>query len=412
MKSIITLFLCCFCTAIVAISQPQLKEVLNYTLSNYDIEEYHANYYPVMEYRPTGWYICFKMYPQLGVEPKRFLIWSPIDGYNISTELKRNHNPIDLLTEDSRNRRIYERELIRERDYQVNLYYGYQGWDWETIQHLEPKNILTPKEKEQLARAYSNYAIGYLSNQYGAIANDHFPNRKILTILETHEQARYDSYIYYDSKAINLYGQLLKEAPEYATPVGNIKYKYENEKLDLLMKLDIYGATQKQRNLLEHTSYPDTFTQKYKALLQPSVMPKLVITHGDNDTYYLYMMSLLHPEANLIVVCNGLLSSYYYNQYIQRNYPTLEVVFPKEMYYDQDYINLSPIKYTLKNADWKKFYDKIYTISLNSTYSSVADETRISRPKEPFEIAYQLKSQQFKLNLEERSYLQLNEFAL
>ncbi len=188
-------------------------------------------------------------------------IWNAISKtWQVLKNYTKNKNPItenELNTYNSLSSN-YKNTLSQSKLFNVNLYYGYPGWDWDVIKALQKETNTSPKEKEQLARAYSNYAMGFYTHQYGYTFKNNNPYRKPLNVTDIIQESRADSFLFYTQKGILQYELLYKQDNTYETPVGNIIYKLNNEKVYCHFTLTLMGYSKKSEALLESIQYPDS----------------------------------------------------------------------------------------------------------------------------------------------------------
>lgn len=405
MKQFLIYMLISVYTLTSSVAQVSYKEVVNYLFQHYDLSEQFYIHHTTLEHRPEGWILGIYDYQDLDNPISQHTIWTPQDLFNPANNLTKLPSAIQLEDLDNSIFNRYNVFTDQFALYDVNYYFGYSGWDWDVIQALHTKKPLSTQEKEQLARAYTNYAMGYLSNQYGFVTHKHHLYRTPKDPDSTYEQARIDSFKYFAYKTVDLYKEILSEDPTYITPVGNILYKYENEKLDIDLKLDIYGATRIPKTIWEHISYPDTFTQQFKVLEQHSTKPKIFITWGDNETYYMRYLDLKNPELKNIVINFNLLSSIPYLIYIQKTYPQLKTDFPREIYRVQDYINMQKLNNEPENITWSQFKQ---AIKLPDSLTNL--NFSFQKPKQM--VSYKLQQHKFDIDLNNKAYVLLNQLAL
>ncbi len=217
-----------------------------------------------------------------------------------------------------------------------------------------------------------------------------------------YERNRIDSFLYYGSKAVQQYETICRQAPDYITPVGNILYKYLNEKVDMALKLSIIGYADATGDLLSGISYPDTFTAKYAAIMKPSDRAKIVVTYGDNETYYLYYTTRKQPGINAAIINYNLLSSAPYLKYLNKLYPNVVTTFPEETYTLQDFINIYSYAFDKTEISWKEFTATLYQNQAKPGFYG---------NKLP-NVTMKLRRHSIPVVARGRSYFLLNQFAL
>lgn len=385
--------------------RPTFKEVVTHLVATYELAPFFDEYYAQLEHRPEGWYLTKYDYSNTKKPIERVQIWDKTKGFNLTTSLYKFDKNITAAEITNTNFNYQQQLLQQESPYVINYYYGYHGWDWDVIQSLDLKTNKTTKEWEQLARSYTNYAMGYFSDQYGFVAFTTNPYRTPKKAGSIYEQERVDSFLYYSDKAIAAYKTILTLDPSYETPVGNIRYKYENERLDKALKLSIYVATEPTGAWWQNISYPDTFKKKYSLLAKVSSKPKLIFTWGDNDTYYLNLLNLQNKQLNNTVINYNLLASLPVLHALKRDHNNLRTDFRTSIYEAKNYINFNLLPINHPTIEWSVFKE---LISQPEQPSMIRPNTA---PQIPL-IIYEVGKHNTILNKEKNYYLLLNQIAL
>lgn len=232
MRSFKYLLLCVlFAQCSYAQDRPTFKEVVTIFFNKYSLNK--DDTYPLFQKKKDGWYIVEDHYSNPGNYSNSQLFWSA---------KSKNYNILDypLAQNDSDETSIIVNNYLttidwdfQQYDFERNKYYGYPGWDWDVINNPVKRNNINDILMESLARAYSNYASGFVIEQYGNLFENNDPDRKPLHDTEAISQARINKFILYENKSIDVYKNLLRFNPNYQTRVGNITIKYGNEHMYL-----------------------------------------------------------------------------------------------------------------------------------------------------------------------------------
>ena len=302
MKCYQLFFLLLFANAGFAQVTPGFKDVATTWFSKYSIPDDVT--YPLFQKKKDGWYVVENSYREPGDYSNLQMFWSlkeksylPLnyatvekDSVQTSSELNKYLSSIDWN--------------FQEYDFERNKYYGYPGWDWDVMNDAEKGNIASDTLLESYARACTNYASGFMIEQYGNFFENDDPDRKPLRDTEAISQARINKFIQYEKKSIEAYKKLLAKNPRYQTRVGNIAIKYANEYMylysDLLMAGDEAGA----KKALRGFSYPDSLLLLSKAILNAVDSNGIVFTGGDNDTYPLWFLQQTESYRKDVLVLN------------------------------------------------------------------------------------------------------------
>ncbi|QNA44162.1 hypothetical protein [Lacibacter sediminis] len=169
-------------------------------------------------------------------------------------------------------------------------YYGYSGWDWDVIQMGKTEQTFSEFELESLARAYSNYATGFLYDQYGY----HFENgdtaRKKISTATPISSYRISKFHEYIKKSIDYYRLLAEKNPDYQTRVGKVSLKLSGESMFAWSTLKMIGSENKATEFIKTGLYNDSILHIAELLLNDAPQNSILFTSGDNQTYSLWYM--------------------------------------------------------------------------------------------------------------------------
>jgi hypothetical protein len=179
---------------------------------------------------------------------------------------------------------------------------------------------------ESLARAYSNYASGFINNQYGDLFVNKDSDRKLIHDSGKISKSRIKKFIDYVDKGIYCYEKIININPNYDTKVGSIKLKCANEYVYKYFMLKMCGDTFEISKDLKHANYSDSIIKVAKKYLDNVAKNGILITYGDNDTYPLwYLQVYKNYRKDVVVINNSLLG-------MKRYLKMLEVEFKGEMF--------------------------------------------------------------------------------
>ena len=228
---------------------------------------------------------------------------------------------IEYLNANSQNKYMFER----------CKYYGYDGWAEDMINELEGKANLNDTLMEGLARAYSNYADGFLLNNFSyskhtkILANSDYlsteiPEHKVLDYYELPSDRRIQLAVKYINESISIWEKLSKSNPKYQTLVGNTRMKSFNEKMYGYYYMLICKKNEEARNFLNKIESDESIERMGKKYLDACPQNSILITFGDNDTYPLwYMQQVKNYRNDVIVINNGLLANSHYIDFLKKS---------------------------------------------------------------------------------------------
>lgn len=301
-------------------STPSYKEVVSEYFSKYSWNDFES--FIKFQKKKDGWYIVEVRFDEQDKYFNGNLFWSaesnsykPLPHPTAETDTASLEVKIanySSLVDFSTNEYFYNR----------NLYYGYPGWDWDVINNLESKEKdLTDTLYESLARAYSNYAMGFFSNQYGDLFINNDVDRIKLEDKIPISKSRINKFSLFGIKAISTYKKLLEINPNYETRVGNIKIKLANEYLYMYSSLIMANETVNAKDFLKDVIYPDSILLASKNYFRNVSKNGILFTGGDNDTYPLWYLQLTQNFRSDVTVLNSsLLGLKRYLMALERQY--------------------------------------------------------------------------------------------
>ncbi len=303
------LLLCCLLIAPCSFGQfgmPSFEEVARRFYSTYSFNDYQSR---LRFYRKKdGWYVSEDRYDNMGQFFHTELFWS---------KEKSAYQPLQhtlLVSADtayiSGQVSAYLKQIDfdhEEYDFQRNKYYGYPGWDWDFI---HDSSLAGPADTllEARARACSNYASGFITEQYGDLFVNGDSDRLPLKASVPISRSRIDKFIFYQSKAIDADAGLEKRYPGYGTRVGSIRIKLANEYMFAWFELHMSGDTARAMAFAEKADYPDSLLSLSLSWLSALPQNSILITAGDNDSYSLWwLQKVRHLRPDVTILINSLL---------------------------------------------------------------------------------------------------------
>ena len=372
-RNSVLLALCFFLpTVINAQNRPTLVEVATRFYSNYLFVQ--DDTYCLFQKKKDGWYVVEDYYSNPGNYVNQQLFWSAIN---------KSYQPLSYpsaLFDSGKVKDMVANYLITidwdadRYNFERNRYYGYPGWDWDVINDSIKKNDLNDTLLESLGRAYSNYASGFLIEQYGNHFENNDPDRKTLSDTETVSQSRINKFIFYENKSIEMYKELLKRNPNYDTKVGNIAIKYSNEHLYPYSDLLMAGDSADSKIFLEGVDYPDSLLALSKTLLDVTPLNAILITAGDNDTYPLwYLQEKKNYRKDVLVINISLLGLRRYINMLDKEFKGTLFTTKSNVYFKNnfDYYVQIPDTGDVPRMSVGKFIDTLNNMPDNGNDNSI-----------------------------------------
>ncbi len=333
----IKLLLICMLPGLISQGQfnmPPFKEVVSTFFSTYFFE--HLENYLKFYRQKDGWYIAQDSYTDPGHYFKEEKFWS----VQSQSYLDVNYPPSDgdslsFASQMDNYKRTTDWEY-ESYQFRLNKYYGYPGWDWDVIMDSTDLQSGVDASLESQGRACSNYASGFIAEQFGDLFVNNDPDRINLKASDPVSKTRIHKFIYYELKAIDAYKKLMHINPDYETRVGNIKVKCANEYLFMYCDLMMAGDSLSAVSAAKQADYPDSLLLKARSYLSAVPLNSILITGGDNDTYPLWYLQEIEQFRRDVVVLNyNLIGFRRYLSMIDRKYKhtlfsTTDTVYLKE----------------------------------------------------------------------------------
>lgn len=283
-------------------NMPSFKEVVTTFFSKYSFESIER--YLKFQRKKDGWYVSEDNYNNPGNYVNTKLFWSKADNNYTDLEYPSTNGDTILISETVSKYLNQIDWTYEEYQYQRNKYYGYPGWDWDIISDVKYQTNISDSLLESQARAYFNYASGFIAEQFGDVFVNNDTDRLPIKASEKISKSRIEKFVFYELKAIDAYTEILKLNPDYITRVGNIKIKLANEYMFSYLELLMAGDTIKSMEFAAKASYPDSLLSLSQSYLSALPLNSILITGGDNDTYPLWYLQKVKNYRPDITVLN------------------------------------------------------------------------------------------------------------
>lgn len=298
---------------------PSFKEVATQFFSRYTNTDQFS--YLGFQRKKEGWWVVQNSFEDQGTAQQGILFWSKKSGSYLDTgfpAFRGDSSEVAEIVSDYLGQISWD---YQEYAFERNLYYGYPGWDWDVIQTLSADPPTTDTLLESLARAYSNYASGFITEQYGDLFINNDTDRVEIKPSEPISRSRINKFMEYDLRAIATYKKLQETHPGYTTRVGNISIKLANEYIFMYSELMMAGDREKAVAYARKSEYPDSLLAVGRAYLTGLPINSILVTGGDNDTYPLwYLQEIEQYRPDVIVLNYSMLGFRKYLQFIDGYY--------------------------------------------------------------------------------------------
>jgi hypothetical protein len=304
MKHKIIKFLLLLLSIVPAMAQdesPKIMEVAEKFYSTYDLR-YSDYSYAQFDKVNRDWYVRSQKVSGRSLIPgERILFY---DGtrkvFNELTEFEMYDSII----------KIDPRDYIQEYDeynYNIQPFYGYQGWYNDVIKYYEAFGDHTENEIYGLARAYAAKANVASSNQ----SMDGPPNEIFTFPLgkNSFSPEQRKAFLENVDKAITNYKLLSTINPAFETRVGKVGVKHSNEIIYRYHILRSFDFDYASKIKLPNNVYADSIIQSSVALLNSMPPNAIFLSFGDNDFYPLLYAQYLGTRQDIYIINYSLLGN-------------------------------------------------------------------------------------------------------
>lgn len=369
MKKTSTLLFILLITFMCNAKMPSYKEVSEEFITTYQYPVKDGEKFRIyFAKKKEGWFVYKYYYAESINKEKDFqLLWS-----NSDQQYKRLN--FRLLNEEDRKQLNVADEHTKyasqysDYNYERCIYAGYINWDIDVIKELENKKELNEQELESLARAYSNYAMGFLWAVYGEASNNTATNRTVLDRCALPDRKRAEEFAAYTKKGIEVCKKIKYKNPSFQTLVGDIQTKLSGEYIYAYTFLSYSGFEDIAKLFLADSLYDEYVIAYAKNYLKFLKKDAILFTQGDIDTYPLiYVQEKFGYRKDVTVLNVGQLQLPVYLNYHLKKVPDLLPSFLKDYYCcnNSDYLYVSDNSENLSSVYINLFLKKLTELSEN-----------------------------------------------
>lgn len=382
---------------------PRYGEVITRYFNTYSGANQSAGFL-AFEKHPDGWHVVIKSYELNYPVLKDELIWS---------KKEKSFKELNLIKKDSKENDDTEYHRFLDSwdaiNYNCCPYYGYSGWEWETIEEFKNATNLSDTLTYALGRAYSSYASNLLNNNSGL--SDPLQRFKLAPGKNAMSAEQLQKYRHYRHLAIDYFKKVKNLNPGFETIVGDIGVKWANEYVTSFLDLRVYQNEEEALKELPDSIYSPFYISLAKNYLMSCEKDGVLFTNGDNDTYpLLYVQEKLKFRKDVLVINESLFQTPdYINSLREKRNDTKQLQFT----ISNDKIKDSKRDVILLLEDPTKTWELAEAVNFINNDENVMDYSGTSYPfLRGKNFTMKLNGKRILWNLEGRDYILKNDLMM
>lgn len=270
------------------------RSIVRRFMSTYDIHKLGYPHRVEFEKRKENWYI-----KTIGFDENQPVRSKPVLFYDGK---KRIFLPLNMETGISDGR---PEEIMPENEsynFDLQPYYGYNGWYKDVIKEYGKLSSLTETQLYALARAYSSYATESVTGQGGYAAPEDI--YKLYFKPNAFSEGQLQKFNTLIDSSIEKYRQLSIRNPNFETRVGDSRDKYANEVMFKFHMLLTFSEKAAKEMLIPKGLFKDSTLKVARAYLNACPQQSIFMSYGDNDFYPLFYVQHVEGLRKDVYVLN------------------------------------------------------------------------------------------------------------
>jgi hypothetical protein len=286
-------------------SFPKYHEVVKHFFDTHSLDSLYDKEL-FFQKKPDGWFVFFIMDQQDYLLP----IWDAVSGHYADSLLVVDTS---AAYEKIKKKHLESWEVIH---YDACPYYGYNQWYIDAIRDFGDYEGDDTDLVYGMGRAYSNYAVNLLSDQYGIADSSLLFGLGYDKMMNADQLAEYRKFRH---KAIDCFVKTARLNPSYQTLVGRIDHKRDMEYVATFVDLAMFSTMDEARKELPDNLFSDFYLEYARNLLASCEKNGILFTYGDTDTYLpIYVQQSQGYRTDVTVIHVGFLAHSRYCLYLEK----------------------------------------------------------------------------------------------
>lgn len=227
---------------------PAYDSVVHTALKSYNLEGETGKSFYLFARKPDGWYIVEQNIADGRIQTRDFLFWSA------SSKTFEPVRELPKFTQEAEWLSNYYLQQYYVESFETYPYFGYVGYIDDNLKLLEKnKSSLSDSLLYALGKCYTTRANEFIIGQYGHADTNllFFKDKGYHTLNDEQTQI----FLEWEKKSIAVFTEILEKNPEFATTVGTIQTKRDNEIVFAYYCLRMFGRDAEAKEILQDGLY-------------------------------------------------------------------------------------------------------------------------------------------------------------
>lgn len=204
--------------------------------------------------------------------------------------------------------------------YRHNLFYGYNGWDWDVIQALDTSQPMTDSLYEALGMACSHYGLAYFNLMKETPFVNGDADRSPLSDSEIIGPERVKKFKLFSDQSIDAYLKLADINPSYQTFKCQSRYVASMQKIESYTILQFLNHEEDAADYLKGVIFPDSLLSNAANVLKEVAANSILLSDNYVQSYAIIYLQSQGIRKDIISIYRPLLIQRRALQYLDKKY--------------------------------------------------------------------------------------------